>query len=165
MRATGSSGARWFGTWCVAGWLMLSPMLLADGRQWSDQHDPLRDEARTLITAARDFLGGDSGLSSLVQLQQFLSADEQDLGKGTTLHILGIKNGGWRRHVAFEEGALQVLTDIVSESGHPEAAAAAARCLAMLAASNNKVREEAATVGTVRLLVKMASISKTKKGL
>jgi len=123
--------------------------------------------SRVLVGSVKDFLGGKVGRDSVLQLQIFLSADAQNLADaglgGGVVHTLGLKNGGWRRHVAFEEGALPVLTDVVSEVGDPAIAAAAARCLAMMAAANSKVREAASTAGTVRLLVKM--VSNARKGM
>lgn len=135
---------------------------MAEGRG-RERHDPLRDEALRLISGVKDFMGGKASSNAVLQLHAFLSADAHDLAaaglRAGTVHSLGVKNGGWRRHVAFEEGALHVLTDVVSEVGEAAPAAAAARCLAMLAASNSKVRDAAFAIGTVRLLIKMGSSS------
>jgi hypothetical protein len=131
--------------------------------QWSEPDDPLRQEARRLVAAVGDFLGGKGSAQAVNQLQHFLMADAQDLaqagrgGAGAVMHMMGLKDGGWRRHVAFEAGALPLLTDVVSEVGEPGPAAAAARSLAMLAAASSRAREAATSVGTVRLLIKMAS--------
>jgi hypothetical protein len=131
--------------------------------RWSERDDPLRREARELVAEVRNFLSGRGAATALHQLHRFLQADAQDLAgqengsAGAAMHVLGVKNGGWRRHVAFEAGALQVLTDAVSDVGDASPAAAAARSIAMLAAASSRVREAAASAGTVRLLIKMAS--------
>lgn len=144
-------------------WLLASPQLLADGRSLVEKPDPLRDKARALVAGVQAFLEGRDSGGAVLQMHRFLREDAQDLGDA--MLVLGLKDGGRRRRLAFEEGALQVLTDVVSESGDPNVAAPAARCLAMLAAANSKLRDGAAAAGTVRLLVKMATQSvKTKRG-
>ena len=133
--------------------------------RWSERDDPLRKEARDLVAAVGNFLSGRGVASAVHQLHHFLQADAQNLDLGqedgragaAAMHVLGVKNGGWRRHVAFEGGALQVLTDTVSDVGDAGPAAAAARSIAMLAVASSRVREAAASAGTVRLLIKMAS--------
>lgn len=151
-------------------WLLASLPLLASGRR-HEKHDPLRGEARALVAGVQAFLEGRDSGGAVLQLHRFLREDAQDLaaagiGGAGSIPVLGVKDGGWRRHLAFEAGALQVLTDVISESGDPHVAAPAARCLAMLAAANNKVRDGAVATGTVRLLIKMATQSaKTKRGM
>ena len=143
--------------------LALMPIIRVDGGEWGDADDPLRLQARSLIASVRSFLGGSSGPEVLNQLRDFLLADASDLaeagvggvGSGFAVLSLGLKRGGWRRHLAGEEGAVLVLTDVVSTIGEPAPAAAAARCLAMLAAASSKAREEASVAGTIKALVKM----------
>ena len=153
--------------WCAAALLLATAIgLVAPSRQSNDNGDPLLLRARSLVADVRDFLAGKTDSNAVQELHSFLQSDAEDLaqagiGEDSGLLWLGPKRGGWRRQLAFQEGAMSILTDVISEVGHSATAAAAARCLAMIAAANSKVREEASTLGTIKLLIKMVSQSTT----